>query len=182
MSLSPSPLLNVLQVFLSEWWCSQKYLSDTACSLLSPTVCFFPWAQVTLLGTNTCAMGPSVHRPLAHWHSYNFAVVFMQRALWSAEKLLSPMILTWYMPSERHWSRIAYMLADYVTKLLVKTETMLYLDWLSPLMSQAQGSSQPCLLAFAFQQRELFSRRCLCPACKSLPFRHPKPHHWTRHP
>ena len=130
MSLSPSPRLNVLQVFLSEWWCSQKYLSDTACCLLSPTVCFFPWAQVTLLGTNTCAMGPSVHRPLAHWHSYNFAVIFMQRALWSTEKLLSPMILTWYMPSECHWSRIAYVLADYVTKLLVKTDTMLYLDWL----------------------------------------------------
>ena len=124
-------------------------------------------------------MGPSVHRPLAHWHSCSFA---------SSRKGLCDMQRSFFPP----WSLCGtckVLEAGQPTGWLIMSQSF---EWkqtpcytrtdLSLLMSQAQGSSQPCFLAFAFHQRELSSRGCLCSVCKSPPFRLPKPHHCTRHP
>lgn len=130
-----------------------------------PQVCHFPWAQLTLLGTSTCAMGPSVQDHLASQHPHSSGALFTQGALWSSEQLLSPIVLTGYMPLEGHWSMTACTLADYVTKLLVKTDSRLHSEC-SLLMTQAQGSSQPCLLTSVFRQHRLSSSTSLHPACE----------------
>ena len=172
MSLSPSPLLNVLQLFLGERWCSQEHLLDTACFLLSPTVCFFPWAQVTLLGTNTCVMGPSVHRPLAHWHSCSFV---------SSHKGLCDMQRSFFPPWSLR-STCKVLEAGQSTCWLIMSQSFKWKQTpcytrtdLSPLMSQAQGSSQPCLLAFAFHQHAPLQEGVYVLCVNPLPLGCPSP-------
>ena len=146
-----------------------------------PQVCHFPWAQLTLLGTSTCAMGPSVQDHLAGQHPHSSGALFTQGASWSSEQLLSPVVLTGYVPLEGHWSRTACTLADYVTKLLVKTDTKLHSEWLEPAEDSGPGvkPALPACLCVPSAQA-LFQH--FPTSCMQVPFRQPHPHHCARRP
>ena len=94
-------------------------------------------------------MGPSVHRPLAHWHSCSFV---------SSHKGLCDMQRSFFPPWSLR-STCKVLEAGQSTCWLIMSQSFKWKQTpcytrtdLSPLMSQAQGSSQPCLLAFAFHQ------------------------------